>query len=506
MAFNLEAIRRHCHVSQEESSLLTSRQHPIVLLERRPESSIVPDVAPAQKTLGFMLPYTPLHLLLLEPAPGFPDTLVMTSGNMSEEPIAFDDDDASRRLSPIADGFLMHDRPIHMRVDDSVVRIFSSGPQLLRRARGYAPDPIQLPQAVHDILATGAELKNTFCLSREQYAFLSHHIGDLENFETLTSFETGITHYEQLFRITPSIIAVDLHPNYLATRYGIQRASAENLALVEVQHHHAHLAACLADNGWSSSEPVIGLTYDGTGLGTDGAIWGGEILFGGYQGYQRKYHLAYVPLPGGDVAVRKPARMALSHLWQSDLEWDLDLPPVQALCSQERSLLRAQLEHKINSPLTSSMGRLFDAAAALAGVRQEVTYEGQAAIEFELLADSFEKGEYPFTVTQDQIQTTPMWQAMLADIHKNISPTIISTRFHNGIAALSRQLCLAIRSETNCNTVALSGGVWQNRFLLEKAASYLQASGFSVLMHRQVPANDGGLALGQIMIAAYRCP
>ena len=503
MAFDLAAIHRHCLINPEEEKLLGSLQHPIVLLERRVDSPIVEDVAPHQQTLGFMLPYTPLHLLLMQPASEFPDALVMTSGNSSEEPVAFVDDDAFARLSSIADGFLVHDRPIHMRVDDSVARVFPTGPQVLRRARGYAPDPVQLPKTVPPILATGAELKNTFCLSREHYAFLSHHIGDLENYETLVSFETSIDHYENLFRIHPQYIAVDLHPNYLATRYGVQRAAEEHLPLLAVQHHHAHLAACLADNGWDSPEPVIGLIFDGTGFGTDGAVWGGEVLFGGYAGYQRKFHLAYTPLPGGDAAVRRPARMALAHLWQANLDWESELAPVQALCPQERSLLRAQLEKEINTPPTSSMGRLFDAAASLAGIRQEVTYEGQAAIEFELLSDLHEQGEYPFRIEQNQIHPAPLWHAMLADLRHGISLPVISARFHNGVAALSLQLCLALRTETSCTTVALSGGVWQNRRLLETTTKRLINSGFKVLLHRQVPANDGGLALGQIMIAAH---
>jgi len=504
MAYDVGIMRQHCRVTKNEEQLLISLQHPIVILDRLDSSNIVEAVAPKQKTLGFMLPYTPLHVLLLEPADGFPEVLVMTSGNLSEEPIAYTDEDAMQRLTPIADGFLLHDRPIHMRVDDSVARVFATGPQILRRARGYAPDPVQLLESLPPILAAGAELKNTFCLSREQYAFLSHHIGDLENYETLMSFEKGIKHYENLFRVKPETIAVDLHPNYLATRYGIQRASEENLPLIKVQHHHAHLAACLADNGWISEEPVIGLIYDGTGYGTDGTIWGGEILFGGYAGFERKYHLATTPLPGGDLSVRKPARMALSHLWQAGMEWDIELPPVEVLCPQERSLLRTQLEKKINTPLTSSMGRFFDAAAALVGIRQEVNYEGQAAIEFEALADPAESSTYPFTINGDSITATPLWQAILKDIRENTPQAIISARFHNSIAALSHQLCVELRNTTDCNAVALSGGVWQNNYLLTKTVSLLKDDGFDLLLHRQVPTNDGGLALGQLMIAAHK--
>jgi len=374
MAFDLAAVERHCYVSAEERSLLTSRQRPIVLLERRAESLIAQEAAPGQTTLGFMLAYTPLHLLLLEPADGFPDALVMTSGNISEEPIAYQDVEARERLMPLADAYLMHNRDIHMRVDDSVTRIILKRPYLLRRARGYAPDPIPLPRELPKVLATGAELKNTFCLTRERYAFLSHHIGDLENYETLRSFEEGVEHYERLFRIKPEIIATDLHPDYLATRYGVQRATAERLPLIQIQHHHAHLAACLADNGWTSTDPVIGLSMDGTGLGTDGAIWGGEVLVGGYRGYERRYHLKYAPLPGGDLSVRKPARMALAHLWAAGLEWAPELPPMQALCYEERTALRGQIERGLNSLPTSSMGRLFDAAAALMGVAQVATY------------------------------------------------------------------------------------------------------------------------------------
>ena len=281
-----------------------------------------------------------------------------------------------------------------MRMDDSVTSISAQAPVILRRARGFAPSPIILPREMPAILATGAELKNTFCLTRQNQAFLSHHIGDLENYETLASFEQGILHYQQLFRINPEAIACDLHPDYLATRYANERAQRENLPLISVQHHHAHLSACLADNGIDHSEPVIGLCFDGTGYGTDGAIWGGEVLVGSYQHYQRRFHLEYTPLPGGDAAVRRPSRMALSWLRTIGMDWEPDLPPVKDLCYEERTIISSQLEHKINSPLTSSMGRLFDAVAALLGIREVATYEGQAAIELESIADPHETGLY----------------------------------------------------------------------------------------------------------------
>lgn len=504
MAFDLETIQRHCEVTESEADLLTSNQAPIVLLERRPTSTAAPGIAPGQHTLGLMLPYTPLHLLLLEPEPGFPDILVMTSANLSEEPIAYEDEDARARLAPLADGFLLHNRPIHMRVDDSVARASMDGrPYLLRRARGFAPGALTLPNAVRPTLATGAELKNTFCLAREQYAFLSHHIGDLENYETLRSFEEGIEHYQRLFRVRPERIACDLHPDYLASRYARQRAEEENLPLVEVQHHHAHLAACLADNDWTAPEPVIGLSFDGTGYGTDGTIWGGEVLVGGYQGYQRRFHLAYTPLPGGDQAVRRPARMALAHLRLAGVEWDPEIPAVGALCAEERTVLASQLQLRLNAPLTASMGRLFDAAAALIGVCERATYEGQPAIELEALADPQEMGSYPFQIEGEIINPAPVWQALLDEWHSGAAVPTLAARFHNSVVRLVIEVCEIVRRESGCRSAALSGGVWQNRFLLERAVPALRAAGFNVLLHRRTPPNDGCIALGQVMVAAH---
>ncbi|HBA90845.1 MAG TPA: carbamoyltransferase HypF [Anaerolineaceae bacterium] len=501
MAFSLEQIERHCQVTPAERGLLTSLQHPIVLLERKPESTIAPSAAPMQKMLGFMLPYTPQHLLLLEPEAGFPTALVMTSGNLSEEPIAYRDGEAHERLTGLADAFLQHDRGIHMRVDDSVVRTHRNKSYFIRRSRGYAPDPLILARENPPLLAAGAELKNTFCLTRQRYAFLSHYIGDMENYETLRSFEEGIQHYERLFRIQPQVLAADLHPDYLATRYAQTRASAENLPLFQVQHHHAHLAACLADNGWQGDEPVIGACFDGTGYGTDGGIWGSEFLVGGYKSYQRAAHLKVVPLPGGDQAVRKVARMALAHLWAAGIEWEPDIPAVDALCAEERTVLHAQLTRSLNAPPTSSMGRLFDAAAALIGVRQTATYEGQAAIELEQLADPSEIGAYPFSIQDGIIDPAPLWHMLLRDWRAGTAQSVLAARFHNSVARLTVEVCQQLSQTSGTKVVALSGGVWQNMLLLEKTHNLLEADGFTVLSHRRVPANDGCIALGQAVVA-----
>jgi hydrogenase maturation protein HypF len=449
-----------------------------------------------------MLPYTPLHILLLEPSQGYPEILVMTSGNLSEEPIAYQDDEARLRLHPLADGFLFHDRPIHMRVDDSVARVINSKPYMLRRGRGYAPNPIMTKKEIPQCLATGAELKNAFCLARDRYAFISHHIGDLENFETLQSFEGGIGHFEKLFRIHPKFIACDMHPDYLASRYARDRAARDSLPLFMVQHHHAHLAACLADNGWASDQPVIGLTFDGAGLGTDQAIWGGEFLLGNYLGYERRYHLAYVPLPGGDVSVKKPARMALAHLHHAGIEWEEDLAPVRALSADERKMMDTQMTHHLNSPSTSSMGRLFDAAASIIGLRHIVSYEGQAAIEMENLVDPVEMGYYQFEIIKDIIDPTPLWISLIEDWRSGYPSSLLSSRFHNSIVELCLIICQKMRSDTQCSTVALTGGVWQNKYLLEHAYQKLVNAGFAVLIHHQLPPNDGSIALGQCLIAA----
>jgi hydrogenase maturation protein HypF len=373
----------------------------------------------------------------------------------------------------------------------------------LRRSRGYAPNPLKLPwKAAPQILATGPELKNTFCLTKDNYAFLSHHIGDMENYETLQSFEDGMEHFEKLFRIEPEAIACDLHPNYLATRYAQERAQSTGTPIYQIQHHHAHIAACMADNSLGGDHPVIGVSFDGTGYGDDGAIWGGEFLLADYNGYQRFAHLEYTPLPGGDAATRKPARIALAQLWQAGIDWDEDLPAINFLCGDDMTLLRSMLENDINCPQTSSMGRLFDAVAALAGIRGEVNYEGQAAIEFEALADSNEEDAYHFEFDESTLKADDVLRSVIADLRSGNHVPLISAKFHNGLANAILQICQFAKSQFGVNEVALSGGVWQNMTLLRKTILLLEQSNFKVYIHRQVPANDGGIALGQAVIAA----
>jgi hydrogenase maturation protein HypF len=468
-----------------------------------------------------MLPYTPLHELLFAPdlhpssfIPPMPDSppesrwaarrhpLVLTSGNFSEEPIATDNEDALARLAPLADAFLLHNRDIHVRCDDSVVRVFEGRELPIRRSRGYAPYPVKLPFSVPPMLAAGAELKNTFCVTREGYAFLSHHIGDLENYETLRSFEDGVAHFERLFRIVPEVIAYDLHPNYLATRYALERAERDGIQSIGVQHHHAHIAACMAENGLIGDRPVIGVAFDGTGYGADGAIWGGEFLIADYRGFERAAHLAYMPLPGGDTAIRHPYRIALSALRSAEIEWADDLAPVKAATSIEQAAIAKQIESGLNAPLTSSLGRLFDAVASIAGVRQAVNYEGQAAIEFEALADRSEMGEYHFEIDGDSVSAAPLIRSVVADVRSDVPVSIVSARFHNSLAAMVRDVCESIRARRGLNEVALSGGVFQNVTLLKRTLDRLRAAGFVVYVHRLVPPNDGGLSLGQAVIAA----
>jgi len=403
----------------------------------------------------------------------------------------------------------MHDRPIQQRCDDSVQRVFRGADVPLRRARGRVPDPVGLPGAVRPLLAVGAELKNTFCLARDGLAFIGPHIGDLENDATLDAFERSIGHFEDLFRVRPEVVACDLHPDYLATRYAETRAEAEGLNLVRVQHHHAHLASCLAEAGSGPDEPVIGVAFDGTGLGDDGAVWGGEILLADLRTARRLWHLAYVPLPGGDAAVREPWRMALAWLRRAGEPWSEDLPCVVHATEQEREVVRRMVSPVASAagliaPPTSSMGRLFDAAAALIGVRQEVRDEAQAAVELEALADPSEDGAYAFTFDGATFDASPVIREIVRQQRLKVPMTTLAARFHNGVAAVVSEACLKARRLTGVRRVALSGGVWQNMFLLERTVGLLEQGDFEVLLHRRVPPNDGGVALGQAAVAAWR--
>ncbi len=510
MMLDAAAVAAQCLLSDEEQALLESRARPIVILRRRTDARLCAALSPGQDTAGVMLPYTPLHYLLLHDAARPGAAWVMTSANLSEEPIATHNEEARQRLGGIADAFLMHNRAIRTRCDDSVARLAEAGrPLLLRRGRGYAPQPVRLPFEAAPVLAAGAELKNTFCLGRGRYAFLSQHIGDLENDETLQAYEDSVAHLEALFRVQPEVIAHDLHPDYLATRYALERAARQGLPAVGVQHHHAHIAACMADNGLDGKRAVIGVAFDGVGYGEDGLSWGGEFLLADYRGFRRAAHLAYIPLPGGDLARREVWRLALAWLWQCGLPWEevawlQTASPQQAQAAQ---VVRRQLEKGLNAPLSSSMGRLFDAAAALAGVRQAVNYEGQAAIEFEALVAPEETGAYPFAVAQQEgmliLDPAALFGEMLADLRARRAAGVIAARFHNGVAEMVAQVAGHLRDEHGIEQAALSGGVWQNATLLNKTVACLQRAGLGVLLHRQVPPNDGGVALGQAVIALH---
>jgi hydrogenase maturation protein HypF len=523
MARDLEQARTLCRVEAEEEALLTSPARPIVLLDRREDCGIAEAVAPGQKTIGMMLAYTPLHHVLLHDI-GSP--LVMTSGNRSDEPIAFQDADAFAQLRNIADAFLVHNRPIHMRCDDSVLRVVAGQADSdrghaypIRRARGYAPAPLNVAQPFrHHILACGGELKNTFCLAKESHAFLSPHIGDLENYETFTSFRNGIDHYRQLFDIQPALVAHDLHPEYLSTKYALELAE-RGLPAVAVQHHHAHIASCLADNQRPVEERVIGVAMDGTGYGSDGTIWGGEFLEGSVrEGFTRRAHLEYAPLPGGEAAIRQPWRSAIAQLLAVySLEEVLALPLGIIQRAGERnvrliaSLIRAGTETRTYySPLTSSAGRLFDAVAALIDVpsAMRTTYEGQAAIELELAAAGAANCGYSFQLREQSdtwvVETAEILTGVVEDMTAGIAISDVSSRFHRTMAEVVLAGCDRIRETGGAAAVALSGGTFQNMLLLRQVVELLQGSGYVVYLHRRVPANDGGLALGQAVLAAFQ--
>ncbi len=496
MLRDLDEVREHCDISREEEKLLLSPESPIVLVRWKESSSISRSVAPRQKYLGVMVPYTPLHHLLMENA-GLP--LVMTSGNLSEEPIARENEEALSRLAGIADVFLMHNRDIYVQYDDSVAVSVNGSPAIIRRARGYAPFPIRLPFRAKPILACGAELKNTFCLTRDQYGFVSQHIGDLENLETLTHYQRTIGLYQRLFRIRPELVAYDLHPEYLATKYALSLPGEK----VGVQHHFAHLVSCLADNG--ERGPAIGITFDGLGFGTDGRLWGGEFLVGDVEGFERRAHFEYVPMPGAAAAIRNPRRMALSYIYS--LLGREGLTQYLSISHEDEESVRIllqQIDKGINAPFTSSCGRLFDGVSALLGICGQTSYEGQAAVELEMMSDPSQEGDYPFTVQEDGIiRLAPLFSEILRDRQQGLNRSAIAAKFHNSIVKMSIEVCRRIQRAGGPKKVALSGGVFQNRLLTGRMKTDLENAGFEVLVHREVPCNDGGLSLGQAVAANF---
>ncbi len=503
MCADMDRIRAIAQVSPAEEELLVSIQRPIVLLEKKEATPIAAGVSPRNRFFGVMLPYTPLHHLLLDS--GF-DALVMTSANLSEEPIAIDNQEAFYRLADIADDFLIHDRDIYLRSDDSIVRHDYGHVRPIRRSRGYVPVPVFLKNEVPSILACGAELKSTVCLTRGRQAFVSQHIGDLENRSTDDFFRLTIDHLRRILDINPRVVACDLHPDYLSTRYA---KSLDGVSLVEVQHHHAHIAACLAENKMDG--PVIGLAFDGTGLGTDNTIWGGEVLVADLNGFVRAAHLESVPMPGAAAAIKEPWRMAVSHLRATFDEGyqQLDVPLWRGIDSRQVDVIVHMIARGLNSPLTSSLGRLFDAVAALVGLRARVAFEGQAAMELEMIADDDATGRYDARWEENgdgpiRIRTAPIVRGVVEDLVAGRPPAQISTRFHNTLIVLFDDLCRHLRSTTGIDRVALSGGVFQNRRLLTGLGTALVQSGFDLLTHRQVPANDGGLSLGQAIVAAHQ--
>ncbi|MBE9228067.1 carbamoyltransferase HypF [Phormidium sp. LEGE 05292] len=517
MAKNLEIIEKYCVINDLERELLESAAAPIVLLKLKEHNTEIPkpiaaSVAPNIKSLGFMLPYTPLHHLILR---RMERPIVLTSGNISDEPQCISNEVAKEKLSKIADYFLLHDRDIANRVDDSVVKVVGNRPQILRRARGYAPAPIRLPSGFEQaplILAMGSELKNTFCLLREGEAILSQHLGDLENVAALTAYRETLELYLQLFEHKPEAIALDFHPEYLSTKIGKELGINP---VYSIQHHHGHIAACMAENGISlETKPILGIALDGLGYGEDGTLWGGEFLLADYRSYERLATFKPIAMLGGEQAIYQPWRNTYAHL-MTGFNWEelevkyKELEIVEFLDKQPRSLLNQMLAKGINSPLASSAGRLFDAVAAALGICcDRASYEGQGAIELEALVDDIdEETGYPFEIISAPIsylEPRKMWQALLTDLQQGVSQRVIATRFHLGLAKAIASMVNHLRETHSFTQVALTGGVFQNQVLLEQVSKHLKMMDLTVLTHSLLPANDGGLSLGQVAIAAAK--
>lgn len=521
MARDLATARKLAHISDTEARVLTSPAAPIVLLRRRTDASLAPSVAPGNPLIGVMLPSSPLHHLLLHDVPGTgvpaSDVLVMTSGNLAEEPLCIDDEEAQQRLARIADAFLLHDRPIAVPCDDSVVRVDEVGADaattVIRRSRGYVPASLPLPFEGIPAMAVGGQLKTVAGLTDGRRVWLSAHIGDMGSLPTLRAFERTVDRFAAMHQVAPERLVADAHPDYTTRRWAVSHADGR--PVVEVQHHHAHIASVMAEHG--VDEPVIGFAFDGTGYGSDGTIWGGEVLLADYDGFERLAHLSPVPLPGGDAAIRHPRRVALSHLRSAGIAWDDDLPAVAATPVDERVLLATQLDRDLRCVATSSMGRLFDAVASLIGVRHDVTFEAQAAIELEVLASSTGADPRPGPAGASRIHLPlvgiatgkPMhldagvlMREVVAALRAGTTTAVIARRFHEAVAAAIVEVAQEVRERGGPRLVALSGGVFTNALLSRLASEALTGHGFTVLRHRLVPPNDGGLALGQLAVGA----
>ena len=503
MACDIDAAKRFAKISAKEETLLLSHRKPIVLVEKKEPNRIAHEVAPRNNYFGVMLPYTPLHCLIL--SRGF-EALVMTSGNLSDEPIAIDNEEAVERLSGIADYFLMHNRDIKWGCDDSIVRSVLENMYPIRRSRGYVPEPVVLKKKVPPILACGGEIKNTICLTKGKNAFLSQHLGDLENVAAYDFYRATIQQLKHLLGIKPEIIACDMHPNYFSARYAAeQKERNKDITVITVQHHHAHIAGVMAENHLTG--PVIGLAFDGTGWGPDHTIWGGEVLIVDEKGYTRMGHLETLPMPGAAAAIKEPWRMAVSYLYHTFGEdfITLDLPLFRRIAPENINLMVQMMKQKINSPLTSSLGRLFDGISAICGIREYSSFEGQAAMAVEMAAsgDNAQVYDYKWALNSHYIiQISPVIRQVTGDLIKGVSVGVICQRFHNTLVHLFTRLCGQIRKDTGINQVALSGGVFQNVLLFKGMLAALHNMEFEVHAHTQVPANDGGISLGQAWIAA----
>ena len=532
MCPDIGVVKKICNVSAQSEILLSSELKPIVLLPKLQNNIISEYIAPDNNYFGVMLPYTPLHHLLFcleNRVQGVKDSrtrvekhlnprtlessnpsfiaLVMTSGNLSEEPIVINNDEAIEKLSDIADFFLFHNRDIYMRVDDSIVREYNGEKIVIRRSRGYVPYPIELGIDMPEILGCGGELKNTFTLTKGHYEIMSQHIGDLENYEAIEFFKETLNNLKKSFRVEPTIIAHDLHPDYWTTKFVKETAQSSNAQLVGVQHHHAHIASCMAEN--HIREKVIGIAWDGTGYGTDGAIWGGEFMIADYKGFERAGHFRYVPLPGGDKAIREPYRIALSHLYDAYgvAFLKFDIPFINQNKDKTKNILK-MIDSRINTVETSSAGRLFDAVSSIINGIDAVTFEGEAAIKLEMIADSSVKDSYSYQLSALNLQpiiidTRTLIRQIVTDLLNGVDRPVISAKFHNTLAEIIAEVCKKIKIDTGIDKVVLSGGCFQNIFLLDRTLDKL-GNEFNTYIHKDVPTNDGGISLGQAVIAAEK--